>query len=62
MTQPLNWRTSTYTRTDNCVEVADDVPEGVMVRDSKCWDRGTMTVGSSAWSSFVDYSKVSDRS
>ncbi|MCX5376125.1 DUF397 domain-containing protein [Streptomyces sp. NBC_00091] len=55
-----NWRTSSYTGTETCVEVADDAPEGVMVRDSKCRHRGTMTVAPSAWSSFVEHSKVAD--
>ncbi|MEU4953123.1 DUF397 domain-containing protein [Streptomyces lavendulae] len=61
MPQPLNWRTSSYTKTDSCVEVADDTPEEVMVRDSKCPNRGVMTVRRSAWSSFVAYNKAAER-
>ncbi|MFF9101582.1 DUF397 domain-containing protein [Streptomyces rubrogriseus] len=31
-----NWRTSSYTETQNCVEVADNDPEHVLVRDTRC--------------------------
>ncbi|WP_328761950.1 MULTISPECIES: DUF397 domain-containing protein [unclassified Streptomyces] len=40
-----NWRTSSYTGTETCVEVASDTPGCVMVRDTKRRDGGTITVG-----------------
>ncbi|WP_411141424.1 DUF397 domain-containing protein [Streptomyces sp. x-80] len=39
-----NWRTSTYTKPDSCVEVSDNDPAKVMVRDTKARQYGTMTV------------------
>ncbi|MEU9376180.1 DUF397 domain-containing protein [Streptomyces sp. NPDC048255] len=54
-----HWRTSSYTGTETCVEVASDTPGCVMVRDTKRPDGGTITVGPSAWSSFVEYNKAS---
>jgi hypothetical protein len=30
-----NWRTSSYTKSDSCVEVADNDPAAVLVQDSK---------------------------
>ncbi|WP_327286017.1 DUF397 domain-containing protein [Streptomyces sp. NBC_01205] len=54
-----NWRTSSYTGTETCVEVASDTPGCVMVRDTKRRDGGTITGGApSAWSSFVEYSRA----
>ncbi|MGW2256907.1 DUF397 domain-containing protein [Streptomyces sp. NPDC004749] len=50
-----NWRTSTYTKSDSCVEVADNDPAGVMVRDTKDRDGGTLTFPPSSWSAFVTY-------
>ncbi|MEU6379235.1 DUF397 domain-containing protein [Streptomyces sp. NPDC046909] len=35
-----NWRTSSYTGTENCIEVADNEPTMVMVRDTKARSRG----------------------
>ena len=54
---PPNWRTSTYTGTENCVEVADNVPSKVMVRDSKARDGGTMTVQPAAWTALVEFAR-----
>lgn len=54
-----NWRTSSHTGTETCVEVASDTPGCVMVRDTKRRDDSTIMVGPSAWSSFVEYSKAS---
>ncbi|MFJ2402471.1 DUF397 domain-containing protein [Streptomyces xanthochromogenes] len=55
MTNPLNWRTSTYTKTDNCVEIADNDPAKVRVRDTK--DRGLPRIETrpKAWGAFIDY-------
>ncbi|MFF7843175.1 DUF397 domain-containing protein [Streptomyces ossamyceticus] len=57
--QPVapNWRTSSYTGTENCVEVADNDPQHVMVRDTKARHRGLMTVQRTTWTAFVEYAK-----
>ncbi|MEV6579037.1 DUF397 domain-containing protein [Streptomyces sp. NPDC051582] len=52
------WRTSSYTGTETCIEVASDTPGCVMVRDTKRRAGDTIVVGRSAWSSFVEYSKA----
>ncbi|WP_326551559.1 DUF397 domain-containing protein [Micromonospora sp. NBC_01813] len=41
----------------NCVEVADNIPGQVLVRDTKDRDGSTLTFGPSAWSSFVALAK-----
>ncbi|MGW8743582.1 DUF397 domain-containing protein [Streptomyces sp. NPDC055794] len=56
-TQLPNWRTSTYTRSDSCVEVADNDPRQVQVRDTKWRDGGTLAVPPSSWTAFVDFAK-----
>ncbi|MFI6008695.1 DUF397 domain-containing protein [Streptomyces sp. NPDC051243] len=50
-----NWRTSSYTETQNCVEVADNDPEHVLVRDTKARGRGVLAVQRSSWAAFVEY-------
>ncbi|MEU6381804.1 DUF397 domain-containing protein [Streptomyces sp. NPDC046909] len=52
-----HWRTSSYTGTENCVEVADNEPNKVMVRDTKARSRGIMTVRTAAWAAFVALAK-----
>ncbi|WP_329030671.1 MULTISPECIES: DUF397 domain-containing protein [unclassified Streptomyces] len=52
-----NWRTSSYTGTENCVEVADNDSVGVMVRDTKDRSRGIVVVGPAAWTEFMEFSK-----
>ncbi|GAA3189948.1 DUF397 domain-containing protein [Streptomyces ramulosus] len=49
------WRTSTYTNGDggDCVEIADDLPGIVPVRDTKDRTRATLIFGSGAWGRFV---------
>ena len=49
------WRTSTRSSTNggNCVEVADNLPGLVAVRDSKDRDGGVLTFTPAAWRSFV---------
>ncbi|MER7466615.1 DUF397 domain-containing protein [Streptomyces sp. NPDC097981] len=42
-----NWRTSSYTGTETCVEVASHGPGCIMVRDTKRRHGGTITVGPS---------------
>ncbi|MEV7810068.1 DUF397 domain-containing protein [Streptomyces flaveolus] len=52
----LTWRKSSYSNSDGgqCVEVADNVPSAVPVRDSKAPARGTLVFGPEAWAAFVD--------
>ncbi|MGW2954828.1 DUF397 domain-containing protein [Streptomyces eurythermus] len=52
-----NWRTSSYTKSDNCVEVADNDPQRVMVRDTKDRGKGALGVRPATWSSFVEFAK-----
>ncbi|MFJ2743370.1 DUF397 domain-containing protein [Streptomyces sp. NPDC087440] len=49
------WRKSSYSNTDGgqCVEVADQFPGLVPVRDSKVSDGPALVFGAAAWSSFV---------
>ncbi|MFF3617291.1 DUF397 domain-containing protein [Streptomyces sp. NPDC002580] len=53
MPEKPNWRTSTYTSQDSCVEVADNDPHTVRVRDTKSRARGVLLVASTAWTAFV---------
>nr|MDT0659676.1 DUF397 domain-containing protein [Micromonospora sp. DSM 115978] len=51
----LRWRKSTKS-SDNagaCIEVADNIPGRVLVRDTKDRDGGTLTFNPAAWSAFV---------
>ncbi|ROO62687.1 uncharacterized protein DUF397 [Micromonospora sp. Llam0] len=49
-----SWRKSTKSGgVSNCVEVADNLPGRVLVRDTKDRDGGTLTFDASAWHSFV---------
>ncbi|MFI6723690.1 DUF397 domain-containing protein [Streptomyces atratus] len=57
MPEAPNWRTSTYTSHENCVEVADNQPNTVMVRDSKNQDLATLFIPPGPWSAFVEFSK-----
>ena len=43
----------------NCVEVADNLPGVVLVRDTKDRDGGTLTFAPAAWRAFV--TKITDR-
>jgi len=52
-----NWRTSTYTKSDSCVEVADNDPTKVMVRDTKHRDYGRMDLRPASWARFVEFTK-----
>lgn len=58
--QPVspNWRTSSYTGTENCVEVADNDPTIVMVRDTKAPSGGLLAVQPTTWASFVEFAKA----
>ncbi|MFF0794629.1 DUF397 domain-containing protein [Streptomyces spiralis] len=57
MLHQRNWHTSSYTSQDSCVEVADDDPDIVMVRDTKDQGRGVMSVTPVGWAVFVEYVK-----
>lgn len=57
MRESANWHTSSYTRSDSCVEVADNEPEKVMVRDTKARNRGIIAVQRATWVEFVEYVK-----
>ncbi|MFG3697481.1 DUF397 domain-containing protein [Micromonospora sp. NPDC047620] len=49
------WRTATRSSNNggNCVEVADNLPGRVLVRDSKDRVGGTLTFAPAAWRAFV---------
>ncbi|TSB17729.1 DUF397 domain-containing protein [Streptomyces benahoarensis] len=49
------WRTSSHSNGDggNCVEIGDDLPGIIPVRDTKDRTRATLIFGSGAWDSFV---------
>ncbi|MEU2615913.1 DUF397 domain-containing protein [Micromonospora sp. NPDC007271] len=49
------WRTSTRSSSNggNCVEVADNLPGVVLVRDSKDRTGGTLRFTPAAWQAFV---------
>ncbi|MGP4007005.1 DUF397 domain-containing protein [Streptomyces sp. 4N124] len=51
------WRTSSYTGTENCVEVADSEPGLVMVRDTKARSHGILAIQPAAWAVFVEFAK-----
>ncbi|MEU3709037.1 DUF397 domain-containing protein [Streptomyces catenulae] len=57
MAEKSNWRTSTYTKQDSCVEVADNDPGKVMVRDTKDRGRAVLHFPPGSWSEFVEFSK-----
>ncbi|WBB98394.1 MULTISPECIES: DUF397 domain-containing protein [unclassified Solwaraspora] len=51
------WRTSSRSNGTGgaCVEVADNLPGRVLVRDSKDRTGGTLTFSPTAWRTFVDH-------
>ncbi|WP_184539879.1 DUF397 domain-containing protein [Micromonospora polyrhachis] len=51
------WRTSTRSSSNggDCVEVADNLPGVVLVRDSKDRDGGTLAFGADVWRAFVGF-------
>ncbi|MEU4556287.1 DUF397 domain-containing protein [Micromonospora violae] len=53
------WRKSTKSGNNggSCVEVADNLPGVVLVRDTKDRDGGMLTFEPAAWSGFVDLAK-----
>lgn len=57
MTLHPNWRTSSYTGTENCVEVADNDPTVVRVRDTKDREHALMALRPTSWAHFVEFTK-----
>ncbi|WP_234582660.1 DUF397 domain-containing protein [Micromonospora sp. MH99] len=57
------WRKSTRSSSNGgaCVEVADNLPSVVLVRDTKDRAGGTLAFRPVAWASFVDLVKESDQ-
>ncbi|WP_405717377.1 DUF397 domain-containing protein [Streptomyces sp. NBC_00046] len=49
------WRTSSYSNGDGgeCVEVADNVPHFVPVRDTKLADSPVLVLRTASWAAFV---------
>lgn len=56
MSEPI-WRKSSRSSSNggNCVEVADNLPGRVLVRDSKDRAGGTLAFAPAAWSAFVTH-------
>ncbi len=54
------WRKSTKSGSNGgaCVEVADNLPGVVLVRDTKDRDGGTLAFGPVQWRAFVDMAKA----
>ncbi|MDG4832238.1 DUF397 domain-containing protein [Solwaraspora sp. WMMD1047] len=54
-----NWRTSTRSGTNggSCVEVADNLPGRVLVRDTKDRAGATLTFTPTSWQAFVRLTK-----
>ncbi|MFF4222026.1 DUF397 domain-containing protein [Streptomyces sp. L500] len=52
---PIEWRRSTYCDggDGNCVEVADNIPGAVPVRDSKSPHGPTLLFPAAAWETFI---------
>ncbi|NJP99297.1 DUF397 domain-containing protein [Streptomyces zingiberis] len=57
MKNDANWRTSSYSGTENCVEFSDNYPDQVRVRDTKDRGRGILDFSPESWSEFVGYSR-----
>lgn len=51
------WHKSTKSDRQDCVEVADNLPDAVYVRDTKDRDGATLALGRPAWHSFIDACK-----
>ncbi|GAB1642666.1 DUF397 domain-containing protein [Krasilnikovia sp. MM14-A1259] len=47
------WRKSTRSGSDNCVEVADNLPGMVAVRDTKDRDGSALVFTSGEWAAFI---------
>jgi hypothetical protein len=51
------WRKSSYSGADNanCLEVRDDTPSSVPVRDSKQPEAAQLTIRADAWQAFLTH-------
>ncbi|MDG4766001.1 DUF397 domain-containing protein [Solwaraspora sp. WMMD406] len=47
------WHKSTHSDTQGCIEVAENLPGRVFVRDTKDRDGGTLAFAPAAWRSFI---------
>jgi hypothetical protein len=58
-TDSPRWRKSSRSNANGgaCVEVADNLPGLVLVRDTKDRDGGTLTFAPEAWRAFVHHTK-----
>ncbi|MER6139585.1 DUF397 domain-containing protein [Streptomyces sparsogenes] len=56
------WRKSSYSgpNADSCIEILDDYPSGIPVRDSKIPDGPALLFPTDSWSSFVATLKAGD--
>lgn len=56
----VRWRKSSYSNGGdaNCIEVSDDVPGLVPVRDSKVAAGPALVLTDSAWGVFVEFAKA----
>ncbi|MFI9639903.1 DUF397 domain-containing protein [Micromonospora sp. NPDC051925] len=54
------WRKSAKSGNNggSCVEVADNLPDVVLVRDTKDRAGGTLTFGPAAWRVFVEFARA----
>ncbi|MFE0653677.1 DUF397 domain-containing protein [Streptomyces sp. NPDC059534] len=52
-----SWHKSTFSGADNdaCIEVADNLPGTVLVRDTKDRAKGELTATHAAWSAFTAF-------
>ncbi|MEV6758459.1 DUF397 domain-containing protein [Streptomyces sp. NPDC051214] len=50
-----HWRTSSYTGTENCLEVADNNPDKVMIRDTKAPEHGYLSLQPPAWTALLEH-------
>jgi hypothetical protein len=55
----LSWRKSTHSNQDGgaCVEVSDDIPALIPVRDSKQPNAAHLAFATASWTTFVDMLK-----
>ncbi|MEU1023365.1 DUF397 domain-containing protein [Streptomyces sp. NPDC005900] len=60
MNEKPNWHTSSYTKSDTCVEVADNDPTEIKVRDSKNKEGAVLAFPPTSWMSFVEFSTTFD--
>ncbi|MFG1672668.1 DUF397 domain-containing protein [Micromonospora sp. NPDC049282] len=51
------WRKATRSGNTDCVEVADNLPGLVLIRDTKDRDGGTLHVTPASWRSFLTLAK-----